>query len=40
VLGLLGCRADPALAGRDLRPLLANGTVSADPSYGESLFGV
>jgi len=39
VLGLLGMRADPALAGRDLRPLMANGAVSADPLYGESLFG-
>lgn len=40
VLGLLGMRTDPAVAGRDLRPLMANGgTVSADPLYGESLFG-
>src|SRR5262249_13711039 len=36
---LLGIRADPALAGRDLRPLMANGTESADALYGESLFG-
>ena len=39
VMGLLGIGADPALAGRDLRPLMAAGTVSADPLYGESLFG-
>ena len=39
VLGLLGIRADPALAGRDLRPLMANGAVPPDPLYGESLFG-
>jgi arylsulfatase A-like enzyme/predicted Zn-dependent protease len=39
VLGLVGIRADPALVGRDLRPLMTNGSVSADPLYGESLFG-
>ena len=39
VMGLLGFGADRALLGRDLRPLMASRAVSADPLYGESLFG-
>jgi arylsulfatase A-like enzyme/predicted Zn-dependent protease len=39
VMGLLGFGIDPALLGRDLRPLMAARGVSADPLYGESLFG-
>ena len=38
-LGLLGIDADPALLGRDLRPLMDGRTVPSDPLYGESLFG-
>jgi arylsulfatase A-like enzyme/predicted Zn-dependent protease len=39
VMGLLGFSVDPTLLGRDLRPLMAARGVSADPLYGESLFG-
>ena len=39
VMGLLGFGIDPALLGRDLRPLMAARSVSPDPLYGESLFG-
>ena len=36
VMGLLGFGVDPALLGRDLRPLMAARGVSSDPLYGES----
>jgi arylsulfatase A-like enzyme/Flp pilus assembly protein TadD len=39
VMGLLGFGVDPALLGRDLRPLMAARAVASDPLYGESLFG-
>jgi arylsulfatase A-like enzyme/Tfp pilus assembly protein PilF len=39
VMGLLGFGVDPALLGRDLRPLMAGRVVPSDPLYGESLFG-
>src|SRR3954464_7798598 len=38
-LALLGIDADRALLGRDLRPLLAGGSIASDPFYQESLFG-
>jgi arylsulfatase A-like enzyme/Tfp pilus assembly protein PilF len=38
-LALLGADADRSLLGRDLRPLMAGGTLAADPLYQESLFG-
>jgi arylsulfatase A-like enzyme/predicted Zn-dependent protease len=39
IMGLLGFEVDRTLLGRDLRPLMASRAVSADPLYGESLFG-
>jgi predicted Zn-dependent protease len=39
VMGLLGFTNDPALLGRDLRPLMDGRTVPGDPFYQESLFG-
>jgi len=39
VMGLLGFGVDPALLGRDLRPLMAARRAPSDPLYGESLFG-
>ena len=39
MMGLLGFGADPALLGRDLRPLMAARSAPSDPLYGESLFG-
>src|SRR3954454_20620589 len=38
-LALLGAGADASLLGRDLRPLIAGGTLASDPLYQESLFG-
>jgi arylsulfatase A-like enzyme/predicted Zn-dependent protease len=39
VMGLLGFGVNPALLGRDLRPLMTARGVPSDPLYGESLFG-
>ena len=39
VMGLLGFGVDPALLGRDLRPLMAARAMPSEPLYGESLFG-
>jgi arylsulfatase A-like enzyme/Tfp pilus assembly protein PilF len=38
-LALLGVDPDPALLGRDLRPLIAGKPIASDPLYQESLFG-
>ena len=38
-LALLGIAADPALLGRDLRPLIDGRSIASDPFYQESLFG-
>jgi arylsulfatase A-like enzyme/Tfp pilus assembly protein PilF len=39
VMGVLGFQSDPALLGRDLRPLMEGRAVPGDPLYQESLFG-
>jgi arylsulfatase A-like enzyme/Tfp pilus assembly protein PilF len=38
-LGLVGADAEVSLLGRDLRALIAGGTLASDPLYQESLFG-
>ena len=38
-LALVGAAADTSLLGRDLRPLIAGGSLASDPLYQESLFG-